>query len=73
MADAGHVSVAVFWVASVVPAAGDVLVTQSASGTVGAAVVKVVVLDAPQAVLAPPAFLGAIYQLYNVLAVKPVT
>lgn len=33
LADAGHVSVAVFCVASVAPAAGDVLVTHA--GTVG--------------------------------------
>ena len=39
---------------------------------VAAAVVNVVLLVAPQAVLAPLAFLGAIYQLYNVPAVKPV-
>lgn len=39
---------------------------------VATAVVNVVLLVAPQAVLAPLAFLGAIYQLYNVLAVKPV-
>jgi hypothetical protein len=59
--DEGHVSVAVVCVASVVPAAGDVLVTQA--GTGGAAVINVVVLDAPHAVFAPLAFLGAMYQL----------
>jgi hypothetical protein len=44
------------------------LVTHAASGTEGAAVVNVVVLDAAQAVFAPPAFLGAMYQLYVVPA-----
>ena len=51
--------------------AGDVLVTQDGAA-VGPAVVNVVVLEAPQAVFAPPAFLGAIYQLYKVPAVNPV-
>ena len=39
---------------------------------VAVAVVNVVLLVEPHDVLAPLAFLGAIYQLYNVLAVKPV-
>ena len=72
VADAGHARVAVVCVAMVVPAAGDVLVTQAASGIAGAAVVNVVVLDTPHAVFAPLTFLGAIYQLYNVPAVNPV-
>lgn len=58
----GQVSVAVVWVASVVPFAGDVLITQEGTGNT-AAVVKVVVLVAAQVVAAPLAFLGAIYQL----------
>jgi len=62
VAAAGHVSVAVVWVASVVPFAGDVLITQEGTGNT-AAVVKVVVLVAAQVVAAPLAFLGAIYQL----------
>jgi hypothetical protein len=62
LAAAGHVSVTDVWLASVVPAAGDVLITQEGAA-VGAAVVNVVVLDAPQEVAAPPAFLGAMYQL----------
>jgi len=49
--------------------AGDVLVTQAGTGT--AAVVNVVVFAAAQVVAAPVAFLGAIYQLYKVEAVKP--
>jgi hypothetical protein len=70
LAAAGQVSVTDVCVVNTVPAAGDVLITQ-AGAAVGAAVVKVVLLEAPQAVLAPPAFLGAIYQLYRVPAVKP--
>ena len=37
---------------------------------IATAVVNVVLLVVPQAVLAPLAFLGAIYQLYRVLAVR---
>jgi hypothetical protein len=62
LAAAGHVSVTDVCVVNTAPAAGDVLITQD-GGDVGAAVVNVVVLDAPQAVFAPPAFLGAMYQL----------
>ena len=68
-ADTGQLSVTEVWLASVVPAAGDVLIIQPGAA-VGAAVVNVVVLDAPQAVAAPPAFLGAMYQLYNVPALR---
>ena len=50
--------------------AGDVLVTHA--GAAMAAVVNVVVFAAAQVVAAPPAFLGAIYQLYKVDAVRPV-
>jgi len=39
---------------------------------VAIAVVNVVLLVEPQAVLAPLALLGATYQLYNVLVNKPV-
>jgi len=39
---------------------------------VAVAVVNVVLLAVAQVVAAPPAFLGAMYQLYNVPAVKPV-
>jgi hypothetical protein len=67
-AAAGQVSVTDVWLASVVPAAGDVLITQAGSAT---AVVNVVVLAAAQVVAAPTAFLGAIYQLYRVFAVNP--
>ena len=70
VAAAGQVSVAVVCVAMVVPLAGDVLVTQAGTGI--AAVVNVVVLAAAQVVAAPVAFLGAMYQLYKVDAVKPV-
>ena len=66
----GQVSVAVVGVPMVLPLAGDVLVTQAGTGM--AAVVNVVVLAAAQVVAAPLAFLGAIYQLYRVDAVKPV-
>ena len=38
-ADAGQVSVAVFWVASVVPAAGDVLTTQAGAAPTGFTVI----------------------------------
>ena len=62
LAAAGQVSVTDVCVVSTAPAAGDVLITQEGAA-VGAAVVNVVVLDAPQAVLAPSALLGAIYQL----------
>ena len=61
VADDGHVSVAVVCVAIVAPFAGDVLVTQAGTGI--AAVVNVVVLAAAQAVAAPVAFRGAMYQL----------
>jgi len=70
VAAAGQVSVAVVCVAMVLALAGDVLVTQAGTGM--AAVVNVVVLAAAQVVAAPVAFLGAIYQLYKVDAVKPV-
>ena len=70
VADEGQISVAVVCVAIVLPLAGDVLVTQAGTGI--AAVVNVVVLAAAQVVAAPLAFLGAIYQLYKVDAVKPV-
>ena len=70
VAAAGQLSVAVVCVAIVVPLAGDVLVTQAGTGI--AAVVNVVVLAAAQVVAAPVAFLGAIYQLYWVFAVRPV-
>jgi len=70
VAAAGQVSVAVVCVAMVLALAGDVLVTQAGTGI--AAVVNVVVLAAAQVVAAPVAFLGAIYQLYKVDAVKPV-
>ena len=70
VAAAGQVSVAVVCVPMVLALAGDVLVTQAGTGM--AAVVKVVVLAAAQVVAAPVAFLGAIYQLYKVDAVRPV-
>ena len=70
VAAAGQLSAAVVCVAMVVPSAGDVLVTHAGTGI--AAVVNVVVLAAAQVVAAPLAFLGAIYQLYKVDAVRPV-
>ena len=69
--EAGHTSLADVCEGSTVPVEGDVLITQGGSNG-AVAVVNVVVLDAPHAVFAPLAFLGAIYQLYNVPAVKPV-
>ena len=70
VAAAGQLSAAVVCVAIVVPLAGDVLVTHAGTGI--AAVVNVVVLAAAQVAFGPLAFLGAIYQLYKVDAVKPV-
>jgi len=70
---AAQLSVAVVCVVSIVPAAGDVLMTQAGNITAGAAVVKPVVFAAAQLALTPLAFLGATYQLYKVPAVKPVT
>ena len=70
VAAAGQLSAAVVCVAMVVPLAGAVLVTQAGTGI--AAVVNVVLLFTSQPVAAPVAFLGAIYQLYKVDAVRPV-
>jgi len=56
----------------VVPLAGALLVAQTGTGITTAAVVNAVALVAPQVVAAPLPFLGAIYQLYKVEAVKPV-
>ena len=56
----------------VVPLAGALLVAQPGTGITTAAVVNAVALVVPQVVAAPLEFLGAIYQLYNVDAVKPV-
>ena len=67
-----QVSVAVVWVPMVVPSAGALFTAQTGTGITTAAVVNVVVLVAPQVVFGPLAFLGAIYQLYKVDAVKPV-
>jgi len=54
----------------VAPFAGALLTAQPGTGTVPTAVVNVVVLAAAQVVAAPLAFLGAIYQLYTVDAVR---
>ena len=67
-----QVSVAVVWVPIVEPSAGALFTAQTGTGITTAAVVNVVVLAAAQVVAAPVAFLGAIYQLYKVDAVKPV-
>jgi len=67
-----QVSVAVVWVPIVVPSAGALFTAQTGTGITTAAVVNVVVLAAAQVVAAPVAFLGAIYQLYKVDAVRPV-
>jgi hypothetical protein len=55
----------------------NALIPASATGArlpppVAAAVVKLVLSVAPQVVLAPAAFLGAIYQLYRVPGVNSV-
>ena len=65
-----HVKLAVVCVAIVVAFTGAVLVAHPGTGIITAAVVNTVVLVAPQLVAAPPAFLGAIYQLYSAEAVK---
>jgi len=67
-----QLSVAVVWVPIVVPSAGALFTAQTGTGITTAAVVNVVVLAAAQVVAAPVAFLGAIYQLYKVDAVRPV-
>jgi hypothetical protein len=66
----GHVSIAVVCVASVVPATGDVLVTQTGTGRDD--VIKVVLLLTSHPVAAPAAFFGTTYQLYVVAAVNAV-
>ena len=68
VAAAGQLSAAVVCVARTAPLAGAVLVTQAGTGIV--AVVNVVLLETSQPVAGPLAFLGTIYQLYNVEAVK---
>jgi hypothetical protein len=68
--EAGQLSLADVWLGNTAAFAGNVLITQGGNIT-AAAVVNVVVLDVAQAVFAPLAFLGAIYQLYNTPAVKP--
>ena len=72
LATAPHVRVAVVCVPMVVPLAGALFTAQLGTGITTAAVVNVVVLAAAQVVAAPLAFLGAMYQLYKVEAVKPV-
>ena len=61
-----QLSVAVVWVPIVVPSAGALFTAQTGTGITTAAVVNVVVLVELQVVLAPPALIGAIYQLYTV-------
>ena len=68
-----QLSVAVVWVPIVAPSAGALFTAQPGTGITTAAVVNAVVLVEPQVVLGPVAFLGAIYQLYKVEGVKPVT
>ena len=58
-AEAGQLSLADVCEGSTNPLAGDVLITHAGTD----AVVNVVVLDAPQPVATPTAFLGAMYQL----------
>ena len=72
VAAAGQLSVAVVWVPIVAPSAGALFTAQPGTGITTAAVVNSVALVAPQVVFGPLAFLGAIYQLYKVDAVKPV-
>jgi hypothetical protein len=70
VATAPQVSVAVVCVAMVELLAGVLLVAQPGTGITTAAVVNAVALVVPHVVAAPLAFLGAIYQLYKVEAVK---
>jgi len=76
LAAAGQLSVADVWAATVEPSAGDVFVTHDGIGGGGgggmAAVIKDVLLVAAQPAAAPLAFFGAIYQPYQVAAVRPV-
>jgi hypothetical protein len=58
-AEAGQLSLAEVCEGSTIPFTGNVLVTQAGAD----AVVNVVVLDVPQPVAAPTAFLGTMYQL----------
>ena len=60
------------WAATVEPSAGDVFVTHDGIGGGMAAVIKDVLLVAAQPAAAPLAFFGAIYQPYQVAAVRPV-
>ena len=71
LAAAGQLSVADVCAATVEPSAGEVLTTHAGTGGGAAAVVKDVLLAEPQPAAEPVAFLGTIYQLYNVEAVKP--
>ena len=59
------------WKRWLVLVAGALFIAQSGTGITIAAVVNAVALVVPQVVAAPLEFLGAIYQLYNVEAVKP--
>ena len=70
MAAAPHTRLAAVCVAIVVPLTGELLVAQPGTGTTTAAVVNVVLLETSQPVAGPLAFLGTIYQLYKVEAVK---
>ena len=64
---------AVVCVAMVASFTGDVLMEQPGTGIITAAVLNTVVFVAAQLVAGPLAFLGAIYQLYCVEGVRPVT
>jgi hypothetical protein len=61
-----QVSVAVVCSGRVELLAGVLLIAQPGADVAEEAVVNTVALAAPQVVAAPPVFLGAIYQLYNV-------
>jgi len=65
-----QVSVTVVCVAMVAPLAGKLFVVQPGTGM--EAVVKVVALVRSQPVAEPVAFLGTMYQLYSVAALRPV-
>jgi hypothetical protein len=67
-----QLNAAVADVAIVAALAGNRLVVHDGAGITAAAVVNTVALVVPQVVAAPLAFLGAMYQLYNVPAVSVV-
>ena len=72
MATELQVRVAAVCVARTDPLMGTLLIAQPGTVTATAAVVNVVLLVASQPTAGPEASFGTTYQLYRVLAVKPV-